>query len=330
MSTSFLKPLAFSALFISLTTAGMAQNIAIGKQNWNQKNLNVTTFKNGSVIPQVQDADDWIVSGLFREAAWCYYKTDAGTLDSSSGKLYNWYAVNDVRGLAPAGWHIATKEEWEALSKSVKGKNAAAKMKSMTGWKTAGTNASGFSALAGGNRNSTNGRFADLGSSAYWWVADDAGLGKASSVLLADASEELTLDRTDYKPAGLSVRCIEGDPAVPLKNKLKNFKDSIIGITAQVGNIEVAHNDFPGTWSLSVATKACAKLGDGWRLPTKEEMDQIFASRREIGGFTTEFYWYNDARVKDSYGFLDFKDGETGYVDEKGTGHVRAVRTITK
>lgn len=314
-------------LLLFFSNSVSAQDVTIGKQKWTQKNLNVTTFRNGSVIPQVQDADDWIVAGLYREPAWCYYKTETG-IDSSCGKLYNWYAVNDARGLAPKGWHIATKEEWASLEKSLKGKTAAAKMKSATGWKTAGTNASGFTALAGGNRVATNGRFFDLGASAYWWTANDLGSGKASSIALMDASEEVTLERDDNKTAGLSVRCVEGEPEVPLKNKLKNFRDSIIGVTVKVGQLEVAHNDFPGSWSLAVATRACAKLGEGWRLPTKTEMDLIYSSRRTIGGFTTEYYWYNDDQVKDSFGFLNFTDGETGYVDEKGTGRVRAVRTI--
>ncbi len=316
-------------LLLFLGNTASAQDVTIGKQKWNQKNLNVTTFRNGSVIPQVQDADDWIVAGLFREPAWCYYQTPNG-IDSSCGMLYNWYAVNDARGLAPKGWHIATKEEWATLNKSIKGKDAAAKMKSSTGWKTAGTNASGFSAKAGGNRNYGNGRFFDLGSSAFWWTATDLGLGKAASVSLLDAGEELSLELNENKSAGLSVRCVQGEPEVPLKNKLKDFKDSIVGITAKIGNLEVARNDFPGTWSLTVATRACTKLGEGWRLPTKEEMDIVFSNRRDIGGFGTEFYWYNDAKVKDSYGFLNFKDGETGYVDEKGTGKIRAVRTIPK
>ena len=305
----------------------VAQNVQIGKLNWNQKNLSVTSFRNGSVIPQVQDADDWIVAGLFREPAWCYYKTDDGKLDSSCGKLYNWWAVNDARGLAPKGYHIATREDWNALAKSIKGKGAGAKLRSAAGWKSGGgTNSSGFSAMAGGNRMYNNGRFFDLGASAYWWTATDAGYGKACSVGLMDGSDELTTDRDDNRTAGLSVRCVEGEPAVPLKNKMKNFRDSIIGTPARIGNLEVAHNDFPGSWSLTVATRACTKLGDGWRLPTKAEMDQIFAARRDIGGFGTEYYWYNDDKVKDSYGFLDFKDGETGYVDEKGTGRIRAVR----
>lgn len=313
-------------LFMILHTDAVSQNVSIGKQNWNQKNLNVTTFRNGSVIPHVQDGDDWIVAGLYREPAWCYYKTETG-LDSSCGKLYNWYAVNDVRGLAPQGWHVATKEEWATLSKSIKGKDAASKMKSTTGWKTAGTNASGFSAMAGGNRNYGNARFFDLKSGAFWWTATDLGQAKAASISLVDGNEELSLEMNDNKTAGLSVRCVEGEPAVPLKNKLKNFRDSILGVPAKIGNLEIADNDFPGSWSLTVATRACAKLGEGWRLPTKGELDIIYASRRELGGFKEELYWYNDAAVKDSYGFFNFKDGETGYVDEKGTGRIRAVRS---
>lgn len=314
-------------LLLFLSNTASAQDVTIGKQKWTSKNLNVTNFRNGSVIPQVQDADDWLVMGLFREPAWCYYNTGTA-LDSSAGKLYNWYAVNDARGLAPQGWHIATKEEWASVDKSIKGKDAAAKMKSASGWKTAGNNSSGFAAMPGGYRNYTNSRFFDLGTCGYWWTANDAGMGKASCVSLRDDADALALENTDNKSNGFSVRCVAGEPEVALKNKLKNFKDSIVGTPAKIGNLEIAHNDFPGSWSLGVSIKACTKLGEGWRLPTQAEMDIIFAARRDIGGFGNYFYWYNDANVKESYGFTSFKDGEPGYVDEKGTGRVRAVRTV--
>jgi uncharacterized protein (TIGR02145 family) len=60
----------------------------------------------------VSDKDAW---ANLTTGAWCYYENDAKN-GVKYGKLYNWYAVNDARGLAPAGWHVPTDYEWEVLS----------------------------------------------------------------------------------------------------------------------------------------------------------------------------------------------------------------------
>ena len=86
--------------------------VKIGIQTWTTKNLDVATYRNGDPIPQVQDATAW---AILTTGAWCYYQnnTENGT---NYGKLYNWYAVNDSRGLAPNGFHIPTDAEWTTLS----------------------------------------------------------------------------------------------------------------------------------------------------------------------------------------------------------------------
>ena len=85
--------------------------VKIGKQTWMLQNLNVKKYRNGDIIPQVQDAKAW--SNL-TTGAWCYYdnQTANGTI---YGKFYNGYEVNDVRGLAPKGYHIPRQEEWIKL-----------------------------------------------------------------------------------------------------------------------------------------------------------------------------------------------------------------------
>src|SRR5439155_1258427 len=70
-------------------------SVKIGTQEWMTKNLNVTKYRNGDMIPEVQDHDEWM---KLKTGAWC---NNRGVT-----KLYNWYAVNDPRGLAPEGWHI--------------------------------------------------------------------------------------------------------------------------------------------------------------------------------------------------------------------------------
>ena len=87
------------------------KTVKIGNQVWTSKNLDVATYRNGDVIPQVQDPNAW---GTLTTGAWCYYDNDASN-GTKYGKLYNWYAVNDPRGLAPKGYHIPSDAEWTQL-----------------------------------------------------------------------------------------------------------------------------------------------------------------------------------------------------------------------
>ncbi len=155
---------------ILFSTSGYAQTVTIGTQVWTSKNLNLDTYRNGDEIPQVQDPKAW---ANLTTGAWCYYNNDASN-GTKYGKLYNWYAVNDPRGLAPKGYHIPTDAEWTKLSDYLGGVyKAGTKMKSTSGWKITsnlggGTNSSGFSALPGGYR-SDFGPFNDIGSYSFWW-----------------------------------------------------------------------------------------------------------------------------------------------------------------
>ena len=90
--------------------------VKICLQVWMQKNLDVQRYRNGDMIRYCPNGDDWKDAGNKKEGAWCYYNNDS-TLGKIYGKLYNWYAVNDPRGLAPAGWHIPTDEEWKTMEK---------------------------------------------------------------------------------------------------------------------------------------------------------------------------------------------------------------------
>lgn len=130
--------------------------VTIGTQVWTSKNLDVETYRNGDIIPQVQDKHAW---AELTAGAWCYYDNDASN-GTKYGKLYNWYAVHDPRGLAPNGYHIPADAEWPQLSDYLGGEDkAGTKMKSTSVWKeNNGTNNSGFSGLPGGNRDS-DGRF---------------------------------------------------------------------------------------------------------------------------------------------------------------------------
>ena len=95
--------------------------VKISNQLWTLKNLDEITYRNGDIIPHITDSVKW--AGL-TTGAWCYYNNDPNN-NSTYGKLYNWYAVNDPRGLAPEGWHIPSKDEWTSLINFLGGDAAA-------------------------------------------------------------------------------------------------------------------------------------------------------------------------------------------------------------
>lgn len=91
------------------------EQVIMGEQIWMKYNLEVVTFRNGDTIPQAQSNEDWEKAGFNGQPAWCYYVTNEGAIEKSYGKLYNLFAVNDPRGLAPEGWHISTEGDWRSL-----------------------------------------------------------------------------------------------------------------------------------------------------------------------------------------------------------------------
>jgi uncharacterized protein (TIGR02145 family) len=187
-------------------------SVVVCNQVWTVKNLDVTTYRNGDLIPQVTDPIVW---NSLTTGAWCYYNNDPAN-GAVYGKLYNWYAVNDSRGLAPEGWHIATDEEWTILSDCLGGESVAGgKMKEMgtTHWaapNTGATNSIGFTALPGGFRVAN---FDFMGQGGEWWSStEDTGTippGISAWYRNIDFSGAYIGRSNSIKTAGYSVRCIE-------------------------------------------------------------------------------------------------------------------------
>ena len=179
--------------------------VTIGSQVWTSKNLNVSTYRNGDVIPQVQDQQAW---AKLTTGAWCYYNNDASN-GTKYSKLYNWYAVHDPRGLAPNGYHIPTDEEWKKLTDYLGGESGAGtKMKSTSGWNNNGngTNSSGFSGLPGGFRSSV-GTFYYIGRGGYWWSSAEYYTDVAWGRVLLYVNGDVGRSSLD-KDIGFSVRCL--------------------------------------------------------------------------------------------------------------------------
>jgi uncharacterized protein (TIGR02145 family) len=89
-------------------------SVVIGTQTWMAENLNVSTFRNGDPIPEAKTNEEWVKAGEEGKPAWCYYNNDPIN-GIKYGKLYNWYAVSDSRGLSPDGWHVSNLDDWNAL-----------------------------------------------------------------------------------------------------------------------------------------------------------------------------------------------------------------------
>jgi uncharacterized protein (TIGR02145 family) len=172
------------------------------------KNLNVSTFKNGDVIPQARTIGEWEAFGKTGEPAWCYYDNDPANGDKY-GKLYNWFAVHNRRGLAPRGFHVPTDAEWTTLTDYLGGADIAGyKMKTRSGWyeEGNGTNSSGFSGLPGGWRDS-NGTFINDGGIGSWWSSSESRAASAWYRYLY--YDDGRVGRNDeHTGDGFSVRCL--------------------------------------------------------------------------------------------------------------------------
>jgi uncharacterized protein (TIGR02145 family) len=197
------------------------KTVKIGKQEWMAENLNASTFRNGDPIPEVKSDEAWTKAGEEGKPAWCYYENDPEN-GKVYGKLYNWYAVNDSRGISPQGWHIPSDNEWKELEKYLgmrskeiddlkfRGKDKGGKLKKpgIILWKApnVATNESGFSALPGGYRFSF-GDYLSMGYSAYFWSPTELNSDYAWCRSLSHDNSEVYRDY-NYKLYGYSVRCV--------------------------------------------------------------------------------------------------------------------------
>jgi uncharacterized protein (TIGR02145 family) len=187
-------------------------DVKIGTQVWTSKNFDMSTFRNGEAIPQAKSKDEWEKARNNKQPAWCYYNNDSKN-GKVYGKLYNWYAVNDPRGLAPKGYHIPSHSEWFILTDFLGGVGKAFdKMNSKTGWKRFGkksdngTNSSGFNGLPGGYRYH-DGTFTSIGVYGFWWSSTEYNTYWAWGRGLGYGNGEV-YSGNESQEEGLSVRCL--------------------------------------------------------------------------------------------------------------------------
>ena len=209
--------------------------VEIGDQCWFAENLRTTTYANGDLIPAGLTDDEWMLTTSGATAVYgegsssCNdYSPDIDACDEAQslatyGRLYNWYAVDDARGLCPSGWHVPTDEEWmvlemelgmsesEANSTGWRGMDEGPQLQSTSGWYNNGngTDDFGFSAHPGGNRSYVfNGDFVWAGQNGYWWSSSPDG-GNAWRRYISYSGGII---RSSYFPrSGFSVRCLRED-----------------------------------------------------------------------------------------------------------------------
>ena len=168
-----LKP---NTLYYARAFAKNSDGFGYGNQVWTVENLRTTHYRNGDEIPNVTGAAAW---SALSTGAFCNYNNDAANV-AVYGRLYNWYAVADSRNIAPAGWHVATYEEWSTLVEYLGGSDlggAAAKETGLAHWltpNTGATNTGKFNAVPGGGRysnGSSNAYFSNITRNSPWWTA---------------------------------------------------------------------------------------------------------------------------------------------------------------
>ncbi len=186
--------------------------VEIGTQTWMVENLKVTHYRDGTNIPNVTDVSAWenLTSG-----AYCWYDNDFGTYKDTYGAIYNWYAVDNITDLCPAGWHVPTDDEWSTLTDYLGGWEVAGgklKEENTTNWaspNTGATNETGFTALPGGRVDYMAG-FQWIGSYGYYWSSTAQGTYQSWYRRFGYNNDD-AFPASSFKFSGHSVRCLK-DP----------------------------------------------------------------------------------------------------------------------
>jgi uncharacterized protein (TIGR02145 family) len=192
--------------------------VGIGTQCWFKENLRSDNYSNGDAIPGGLSDSQWTSTGSGAQAV---YNNDPSNL-ATYGRLYNWYAVNDARGLCPVGFHVPSDSEWMSLEMELgmtanqlygtdfRGTNQGEQLKSslasFPSWN--GTNSSGFSASPSGFRYSDyGGYYSSIGTNGYWWSSTVSGPDSWARGLITQDSRVYRY--VSNLRSGLGIRCVK-------------------------------------------------------------------------------------------------------------------------
>ncbi len=197
----------------------------IGNQFWMTENLGVSTFRNGEAILFYEEIYQFLKAGRHHEPACCYYENNP-----QKGVLYNWFALNDERCIAPEGFKVPGKKEWEELINHCGGEQKAAlALKTSKDWIEPKDNAPKPELIVGSEIGNGTDRFEfcakpmgsivktelfaefyAFGSDAYFWTADtnEFYCGHAFSAYIYYYSSAVII-LSSPKRFGMSVRCVK-------------------------------------------------------------------------------------------------------------------------
>ena len=275
----------------------VAHNIDIGTQTWTGCNANVKFYNNGDPIPYVDDNANWV---QLTTGAWCYYNNDP-TTEATYGILYNWFAVNDARGIAPTGWHLPSDAEWTTLTTLLGGETVAGgKMKEegFCHWVTPNvdaTNTSLFTALPGGFRNDS-GYYYTIGTSGNWWSSTVLSTNTGFAYYRYITNNSGSADRSvNNKKIGLSVRFIKDEVCLDCIPHNVTIGSQVWAgcnttITAYRDNTTIPYVEDIATWAALTTGAWCYPDGD----PTKEVT------------YGKLYNWQAVAGIHDAASLLDF------------------------
>ncbi len=197
------------------STSALPQNtIQVGDEVWYAVNVNVEKFRNGDPIPEAKSDDDWYRANQLKQPAWCYYNNDPA-MGERFGKLYNWYAFVDPRGIAPEGFRIPDDRDWAILSAYfAEIVDAGHFLKAEYGWDDRddgtsgnGSNESGFSALPAGMRL-PEGAFHGMGYRGAFWSSTEVTESRASSPGVSYNNDKFYWNEFS-KGAGFPIRVVK-------------------------------------------------------------------------------------------------------------------------
>ncbi|MEI6514830.1 MAG: FISUMP domain-containing protein [bacterium] len=261
--------------------------VTIGTQTWMVESLRTTRLNDGGALALVTNSAAW---AKLETPGYCWYLNEDAGSNRTFGALYNWYAVNTGK-LAPAGWHVATEEEWGVLVSFLGGGEiAGGKLKAagVSLWKDPNVdadNSTGFSALPGGLRDQ-EGVFTDRGLAGAMWTSTeyDITISKYFNVKY-DSAE---LDRGGIrKKCGLGVRCIKNHS--PGQNAAIRWLEGQINpgtklVSSYAGN--------PTCWlyDQALAVIAFAEAGGPYTRQAREILQFLEDHRNQPS--KDECYWY--------------------------------------
>ncbi len=264
-ATEKTKPVVTKASTKKVASETTIEEVKIGNQIWMAKNLDVAHFRNGDPIPEAKTDKEWMNAAKKKQPAYC---------NGLFGKLYNWYAVEDSRGLSPECWYIPSSIEWDELVDFFGGKKKAAKeMRVSITWKLSKMssleivekfkieqsktkNSNRFSGLPGCYRNHDGLIFGE--EKGFWWTSTELDSSNA------DARSISYLDDMLYRPFsskafGYSVRCIKsstdtkpllevailgGEEVLRAELKKKEDKKIVLNIPKAVAKKGAVSKDF--------------------------------------------------------------------------------------